>query len=169
MVAFDDDFNNFDHLHRLLGRSCLHKLKFWRRFLYLVLLLVDEGVVADRLAHLEVLRLALVVHARQVLVHVAHFGKSFLADWTRVPGLKRVISTKFLHFLTFGARLFIFHRLHLVRPLMLLLSSSSMFSLLLSEAVGLPGLFKSPFMSPLQRIWSLYMMMVVVVIKKMLL
>ena len=42
------------------------------------------------------------------------------------------------------------NNLHLVRPLMLLLSSSSMFSLLLSDVVGLVGLFKSPFMSPLQ-------------------
>ena len=73
-------------------------MQLWRRFLHLVLLLVDEGVVADRLAHLEVLRLALVVDACQVLVYIAHFRESLLADWARVPGLKRVISSKFLHF-----------------------------------------------------------------------
>ena len=42
--------------------------------------------------------------------------------------------------------------MYLVSPLILLLSSSSMFSLLLSDVVGLPGLFSSPFMSPLVRV-----------------
>ena len=88
------------HLHRLLRRSRLHKLQFRRRLLHLVLLLVDEGVVADRLAHLEVLRLALVVHARQVLVHVAHFRESLLADWARVPGLKELCPQSFCTFHT---------------------------------------------------------------------
>ena len=143
------------HLHRLLRRSRLHKLQFWRRLLHLVLLLVDEGVVADRLAHLEVLRLALVVHACQVLVHVAHFRESLLADWARVPGLKELCPQSFA--LSIHRIILLHHHLnrHLVSPLILLLSSSSMFSLLLSDAVGLPGLFKSPFMSPLQRIRSL--------------
>ena len=98
------------NLHRLLRRSCFHKLQFRRRLLHLVLLLVDEGVVPDRLAHLEVLRLALVVLGRQVLVHVAHLGEGLLADWARVPGLKRVKSSKFLYFLTFyGARPSMYH------------------------------------------------------------
>ena len=60
---------NPDHLHCLVWRSSLHKLQLWRHFLHvLVLLLIDEGVVADGLAHLEVLRLALVVLVGQVLV-----------------------------------------------------------------------------------------------------
>ena len=42
--------------------------------------------------------------------------------------------------------------MYLVSPLILLLSSSSMFSLLLSDVVGLAGLFSSPFMSPLVRV-----------------
>ena len=73
------------HLHCLLRRSGLHKMQLWRRFLHLVLLLVDEGVVADRLAHLQVLGLALVVLAGQVLVHVAHLGERLFADRTRIP------------------------------------------------------------------------------------
>ena len=158
MVAFDDDVNNSGHLHCLLRRSCLHKLKFWRRFLHLVLLLVDESVVADRLAHLEVFGLALVVLARQVLVHVAHFREGLLADWARVPGEKSSYTFQLLLVPGFPCIILLdhhLHRPHLVSPLILLLSSSSMFSLLLSDVVGLPGLFKSPFMSPLERIWSL--------------
>ena len=88
------------HLHRLLRRSRLHKLQFWRSLLHLVLFLVDEGVVADRLAHLEVLRLALVVDACQVLVHVAHFRESLLADWARVPGFKESYPQSFCTFHT---------------------------------------------------------------------
>ena len=42
--------------------------------------------------------------------------------------------------------------MYLVSPLILLLSSSSMFSLLLSDVVGLAGRFSSPFMSPLVRV-----------------
>ena len=42
--------------------------------------------------------------------------------------------------------------MYLVSPLILLLSSSSMFSLLLSDVVGLAGLFSSPFMSPLVKV-----------------
>ena len=127
-------------------------MQLWRSLLHLVLLLVDEGVVADRLAHLQVLGLALVVLAGQVLVHVAHLGERLLADRTRVPGFKKRFSMEKNR-----------KNADLVRPLMLLLSSSSMFSLLLSEVVGLPGLFstrvapgladrfKRPFMSPLKR------------------
>ena len=60
-------------------------MQLWRSLLHLVLLLVDEGVVADRLAHLQVLGLALVVLAGQVLVHVAHLGERLFADRTRIP------------------------------------------------------------------------------------
>ena len=42
--------------------------------------------------------------------------------------------------------------MYLVSPLILLLSSSSMFSLLLSDVVGLAGRFSSPFISPLVRV-----------------
>ena len=42
--------------------------------------------------------------------------------------------------------------MYLVSPLILLLSSSSMFSLLLSDVVGLAGRFSSPFMSPLVKV-----------------
>ena len=58
---------------------------------------------------------------------------------------------------------------YLVSPLILLLSSSSMFSLLLSDVVGLPGLFSSPFMSPLVKVMVIRRVVVIkrlVVIRK---